>query len=68
MENCDENLVKKKKKKNPSTVNPIRHIDMHCDVSAISQFTEQSWKVGFPNINAFFHSGMFVYTYFLYKR
>ena len=44
------------------------YIDMHRDQSTIPQFTEQSWKVGFPNINAFFHSGMFVYTYFLYKR
>ena len=47
---------------------------MHCDESTISQFTEQSWEVGFPNINAFFivvclyiHILMYVYIY-LYKR
>ena len=34
---------------------------MHCDESTSSQFTEQSWKV------EFFHSGMFVYTYFYIK-
>ena len=40
---------------------------MHCDESTISQFTKQSWKVDFPDINAFFHSGMFVYTSFYIK-